>query len=481
VSGPAEVERIARAALTWVAEPGDPVMGALLTICSPAEIVAALTEGRMPRRSAVPGGGGPPGSGGAPGGGGPPGVGGAIGSGCGGVLWGEAAQPSGIPRLDRALRRWSARLGEVPSEPELAAWWREGIRLVIPGDTEWPSQLDALGEARPWGLWVRGQADLRFACLRSVSVVGTRAATGYGTHVCGELAVSLAEKGWTIVSGGAFGIDGCAHRGAIAVAGATVAVLACGVDRAYPEAHAGLFRSIREQGALVSEWPPGRMPTRPGFLVRNRVIAALSRGTVVVEAALRSGALNTARHAYDQGRPLMAVPGPVTSPQSAGCHEAIREWGAVCVTSAADVMELLEFTGETSAGPQRGPVLARDLLGPEDTRVLEAVPARIGKGPARIAIAAGVDFDTVMRCLGGLAAAGFVERCDRGWRLRRRPRPAQPRPPQRRPAQEQPAQPGPPQPQPRSPQQRPAQPGPPQPQPRPTRPRPPHPYVGPNA
>jgi DNA processing protein len=312
----------------------------------------------------------------------------------------------------------------VPAEPELYAWWRDGLRLVIPGDTEWPSQLDVLGDARPWGLWVRGHADLRYACLRSVSVVGTRAATAYGTYVCGELAVSLAGEGWTIVSGGAFGIDGCAHRCAMAAAGATVAVLPCGVDRAYPLAHEGLFRSIRERGALVSEWPPGRMPTKPGFLVRNRVIAALSRGTVVVEAALRSGALNTARHARDQERPLMAVPGPVTSAQSAGCHEVIREWGAVCVTSARDVMELLEFSGEEPAERPRGPVLPRDLLGPAETRVLEAVPMRAGRGPARIAIAAGVDFDTVMRCLGGLAAAGFVERCDHGWRLRRpQPRP----------------------------------------------------------
>ena len=205
--------------------------------------------------------------------------------------------------------------------------------------------------------------------------------------------------------------------------GTTVAVLACGVDRDYPLGHCELFRSIREQGALVSEWPPGRMPTKPSFLVRNRVIAALSRGTVVVEAARRSGALNTARHARDLGRPLMAVPGPVTSAHSAGCHDMIRDWGAVCVTSAVDVMEMLEFAadgpaGQDPGGPRR-PVLARDLLDPDSTRVLEAVPARAGTGPARIAVAAGVDFDTVMRCLGGLAAAGFVERCDRGWRLRR--------------------------------------------------------------
>jgi DNA processing protein len=383
MSAGAEAERAARAALTWVAEPGDQAMGALLRACSPAEILAALIEGRMPR----------------------------------------LGDPAGIPRLERALGRWAARLGDVAPDPVLDGWWRNGIRLVIPGDAEWPGQLDVLGEARPWALWVRGNADLRFACLRSVSVVGTRAATAYGTHVCGELAVTLAEAGWTIVSGGAFGIDGYAHRGALAVHGTTVAVLACGVDRDYPMGHCELFRSIREQGALVSEWPPGRMPTKPGFLVRNRVIAALSRGTVVVEAARRSGALNTARHAHDLGRPLMAVPGPVTSTQSAGCHEAIRDWGAVCVTSAHDVMQMLEFAAEGPAeresGRPRKPVLARDLLDPDSTRVLEAVPARAGKGPARIAIAAGVDFDTVMRCLGGLAAAGFVERCDRGWRLRR--------------------------------------------------------------
>ena len=430
MSTPTEAERFARATLTWVAEPGDPVMGALLRACSPTEIVAALIEGRMPRMSPVPAGGA---ASGETGGAMPGGSGGVARSGSGApgsrggndspwsnsVLWGDDAVPPVISQLERAVRRWSARLGEVPSDHELAALWSNGVRLLLPGDLEWPSQLDVLGDAQPWGLWVRGHADLRYACLRSVSMVGTRAATPYGIHVCGEMAASLADRGWTIVSGGAFGIDAYAHRGAIAVDGVTVAVLACGVDRAYPQGHHELFRSIMESGAVVSEWPPGRMPTRPGFLVRNRAIAALSRGTVVVEAALRSGALNTARHAYEQGRPLMAVPGPVTSAQSAGCHEAMREWGAVCVTSARDVMELLEFGGDEPAERQRGPVLPRDLLGPVETRVLEAVPARIGRGPARIAVTAGVDFDTVMRCLGGLAAAGFVERCERGWRLRR--------------------------------------------------------------
>jgi DNA processing protein len=162
VSAPAGAERAARAALTWIAEPGDQAMGALLRVCDPAEVVTALIESRSPRLSGV----------------------------------------ASIPRLERALPRWAARLGDVPPEPALDEWRRDGIRLVIPGDAEWPGQLDVLGDARPWGLWVRGHADLRFSCLRSVSVVGTRAATGYGAHVSGELAITLAEAGWTIVSGG---------------------------------------------------------------------------------------------------------------------------------------------------------------------------------------------------------------------------------------------------------------------------------------
>jgi DNA processing protein len=414
VTGPA-AERFARAALSCVAEPGDEVMGALLRTCPPTEIVTALTEGRRPVAAAGPGAGagargGMPAASAAPGG-----------DERAGVLFGSAGPGEGAVsagRLDRALSRWAARLGEAPPEHTLDAWRRDGIRLVIPGDAEWPGQLDVLGDARPWALWVRGNEDLRYACLRSVSVVGTRAATAYGAHVCTELAISLAERGWTVVSGGAYGIDGCAHRGALTASGTTIAVLACGVDCAYPPGHCELFRQIREHGATISEWPPGRTPTRHGFLVRNRVIAALSRGTVVVEAALRSGALNTARHAHTQGRPLMAVPGPVTSTQSAGCHEAIREWGAICVTDARDVLELLCFPEDCSPREHRSPVLPRDLLDPVTSRILDAVPARAGRGPARIAVAAGVDFDTAMRCLGELAAGGFVERCERGWRIR---------------------------------------------------------------
>ena len=409
-------ERLTRAALGYVAEPGDEVMGALLRVCSPAEILAALTEGRMPvagaaedgqeegtgdllRRDVPSGRSGPLGACAGPG--------------------AAAAGPVSDLRLERGLRRWSARLGEVPPDLNLDAWRCDGIRFIIPSDPEWPSQLSVLGGTQPTGLWVHGDTDLRYACLRSVSVVGTRAATAYGIHICTDLVVGLAERGWTVVSGGAYGIDSCAHRAVVAVDGTTIAVLPCGVDMTYPPGNEKLFRQIRESGALVSEWPPGRHPSRHGFLDRNRVIAALSRGTVVVEAAVRSGALNTARHAHGQARPLMVMPGPVTSAQSAGCHEALRELAAVCVTSARDVVEVLEFGEDGPAERPRGPVLPRDLLDRVTRRVLDAVPARAGWGPARIAVRAGVEFDTVMSSLGALAATGFVERCDRGWRLRR--------------------------------------------------------------
>jgi DNA processing protein len=233
------------------------------------------------------------------------------------------------------------------------------------------------------------------------------------------LAAGISDRGWTVVSGGAFGIDGAAHRGALVAGGQTVTVLACGVDRPYPAGHASLFEEIAARGALVSEWPPGRGPTRHGFLVRNRVIAALTRGTVVVEAGLRSGALSTARHARDLCRPLMAVPGPVTSDASAGCHRIIRDWGAVCVTDAADVLEQVSTIGDQISERHGGPVLPRDELDRVTASVLDAVPARAGASAAAVAVAAGVDADTAVRCLGALAAGGFAERCEGGWRLRR--------------------------------------------------------------
>jgi len=388
MTGPGE-QRLARAALTYLAEPGDPALGALLALCEPAEVVAAIKADLLP----------------------------ATGPGCG-------DSPASRKALERALARWRARLPGLPGDADIAAACRDGIRLVCPGDPQWLERLDELGTVRPYALWLRGRVDLPSACRRSVSMVGSRAATGYGAHVAGEIAADLGEQGWTIVSGGAYGIDAAAHRGAQVVGAITIAVLACGVDYPYPAGHAGLFADIAAAGLVISEWPPGRHPARLRFLVRNRVIAALTCGTVVVEAGERSGALNTARHAAELGRPLMAVPGPVTSRQSAGCHRIIRDWGATCVTCAADIIEMVSPLGIADSPEAPAPAglrgAPRDELDLDSARVLDALPARGAAGPSTIAVEAGVDLDTVLRCLGLLAGCGFVERCDRGWQLRRR-------------------------------------------------------------
>ncbi|MEU9886439.1 DNA-processing protein DprA [Sphaerisporangium sp. NPDC051011] len=323
------------------------------------------------------------------------------------------------PDIARMLSGWRARLLVADPVADLTEGQDLGARLIVPGDLEWPTQLDDLGPEKPFGLWLHGDADLRFSCLRSVAVVGSRAATPYGTHVAAEFGADLSEGGWTVISGGAHGVDAAAHRGALAGEARTIAVLACGTDIAYPAANQDLFAAIRARGVVVSESPMGVRPTRLRFLVRNRLIAALSRGTVVVEAAVRSGALNTASHAVALRRHLAAVPGPVTSENSTGCHRLIRRAEAVCVTSAREVIELVGAIGDDLAPEPRGPVLARDALDEDTRKVLEAVPARGGTGPATIALDAGLDLMTTLACLGGLAAAGYVERAPRGWRLRR--------------------------------------------------------------
>lgn len=366
----AGADRYARAMLSFLAEPGDPVLGSLLRVMSPADLLVHLRSG---------------------------------------------SDQAPMSAARRSLARWRSRLAEVPPPGRLGVWEQSGYRLAGPGDPEWPSQLDDLGDARPVVLWLRGEADLRLTCLRSVAMVGSRAASAYGSHVATELAADVASCGWTIVSGGAYGIDACAHRGALMADGQTAAVLASGLSFAYPKGHDELFAEICRTGVMVSECPPDRAPNRPGFLVRNRVIAALSRGTIVVEAALRSGAINTARHARELNRPVMAVPGPITSEQSAGCHDLIRESDAACVTSAREVFEMVAPLGASEADPVHDAAEPAGL-DPVTLAVLQAVSRRSGRGPATIATMAGVDLDTALRCLGLLAAAGHIERCDQGWR-----------------------------------------------------------------
>lgn len=380
-------ERLARASLTYLAEPSDRRLGSLAEIYGAAPVLAGIRTGRLP---------GPP------------------------------APPGPAREAERkSLERWQSRLGELPTPEGLEQLCRRGIRLICPGDAEWPTRLDDLGEARPYALWLRGQADLRFSCLRSMSIVGSRAASAYGSYMACEIAAGVARQGWTVISGAAYGVDGAAHSAALSADGVTVAVLACGVDMPYPAGHKDLLDAVASSGVVASEWPPGRNPTRLRFLVRNRVIAALSPGTLVVEAGERSGALNTARYARDLGRTLMAVPGPVTSEQSGGCHTIIRDWGGTLVTSAADAVADVARIGDqprevpgSSPDPVK-PVLPRDQLDLESAAVLDALPVRGGLGTTAVAAKAGLPPADVLRLLGGLAAGGFAERCERGWRVRR--------------------------------------------------------------
>lgn len=374
--GVGDGERLARVALTRVLEPGDERGGRWLRECGAGELLRRIT-----------------------------------------ARDGSAEQLSGMTA--RRLAGYRLRAETADPGRDLAAVAAVGGRFVCPGDREWPSQLDDLGDTRPTGLWVRGRPDLRLWALRSVAVVGARACTPYGAHMATTLGAGLAELGWVVVSGAAFGVDGAAHRGALAAGGATVAVLACGVDVVYPRGHAELIGRVSGQGLVIGELPPAEHPTRSRFILRNRVIAALTRGTVVVEAEYRSGSLVTARCAQRLGRFTMGVPGPATSGLSAGVHELLRGEG-VLVTDAAEVAELVGDMGEL-VPPRRGPVLPRDLLDAGCTRVLDALPARGAADAREVARTAGTGADEALAKLYELHSLGFVERHGDGWQLTRRP------------------------------------------------------------
>lgn len=311
---------------------------------------------------------------------------------------------------------------------DLAAAAAVGARLVTPEDDEWPhwpfAAFGLTGDpelAPPIALWARGPLRLDAACERAVAIVGARAATGYGTHLAGELAAGIADRGYPVVSGAAIGIDGAAHRGALAVAGPTLAALACGVDIAYPAAHDALLTRIANTGLVLSEYPPGSVPARHRFLVRNRLIAGASTGTVVVESGLRSGASRTASDAVALGRTVMAVPGPVTSGPSAGCHRLIRD-GAVLVERVEQVLEAVGRLGEDLAEEPTGPDRPTDGLGRVGTLVHDALPARRARASGWLAREAGVPVGQVREALVGLERRGLAERVDGSWRRRAEPR-----------------------------------------------------------
>lgn len=321
------------------------------------------------------------------------------------------------------------RITEDRTDHDLDAAGRCGARFVTALDDEWPTEtlqpmvlaVERHGDlAPPLGLWVRGRARLDELAVRAVALIGSRAATPYGEHVAAELGYGLADRGWTVVSGGALGVDGAAHRAALAAEGSTLAVLAGGLDRPYPAAHGALFERIAQTGLLVSEWAPGCAPYRQRFLIRNRLIAGLAAGTVVVEAAARSGAASTARRCRQLGRPLMAVPGPVTSAASVGTHELLRaEDGAAArlVCTVEHVIQEVGRLGADLAARERAASGPRDELEPLAVAVLDAVPVRRGVAPERIAMAAGIPVLDVVRLLPGLEVRGLVELTGQGWRL----------------------------------------------------------------
>ncbi|RIJ76453.1 DNA-protecting protein DprA [Nakamurella silvestris] len=298
-----------------------------------------------------------------------------------------------------------------------------GARLICPEVAEWPTGAfsgfgvaDArgvVGSAAPLGLYVRG-GDLEGLPRTGVTVVGARACTAYGQRVAADLAVGVVDAGLVVVSGGAFGVDAAAHRAALSAGGRTIAVLACGIDRCYPVANTVLLQGVAESGCVVSEYPPGTTPARHRFLVRNRLLAALGSVTVVVEAGRRSGSLSTAGAAALLGRVVMAVPGPVSSAMSVGCHVLLRDRFALVVTDAADVVQVVRGLEPVGLFPE--PEVGADLSRPTDgldevhTRVYEALAARSGRSVEELSMESGIEGRRVMETLPVLQLSGLVRR-----------------------------------------------------------------------
>lgn len=343
--------------------------------------------------------------------------------------------------LAEALGRWRPRLADVAPERDLATVARLGGGLLVPEDESWPRAVDDLELAAPIALWCRGSMARIPEQRRCIAVVGSRDNTGYGANVSVEIAGSLVQRGYTVISGGAYGIDAHAHRGALGAAMATagllggrgqapagadaggpptLAVMAGGVDRFYPTGNEDLLRSIADSGLIVAEVPPGTNPTRYRFLQRNRLIAALCGVTVVVEARWRSGALNTAHHAETLSRPVGAVPGSVYSANSAGCHRLLREGSAVCVTDAGDIAELAGAMGENLAAEPQAQAALYDGLGTSDLLLMDALPLRTATSVEKLCVVAGLSAATVLAGLGRLEAMGLAEGVAGGWKRRAR-------------------------------------------------------------
>jgi len=339
------------------------------------------------------------------------------------------APPATIDKAVAATERWRPRLAEGDPDEALRRAAATAVRIVTRGDREWPVCLDDLGPYAPFALWVRGAGDLGALLARSVAVVGSRASTSYGEHVAADISGGVSDAGWCVVSGGAYGIDAAAHRAALTGTTPTVAVMAGGVDRLYPAGHTDLLSAVMDKGVVFSEVPVGFAPHRSRFLARNRLIASAA-ATCVVEAAARSGALSTVNHALRLGRPVGAVPGPVTSASSAGCHALIRDGQAVLVTGPRDLLELAgpigadmgdEENGRGGGRPEVGPggragdKPADDFGDPSQRAAFDAIASR-GSRVEAVAKGSGLTVREAMAALSGLELAGRARQQQGVWR-----------------------------------------------------------------
>jgi len=419
------LDRFARATWTGIAEPGDRIAGLAIEALGAADAL----EGVVARWPAA--------------------------------QWSAAVTAAGVDGVPvdefaQGVARWSPRLKSESALLALRQAARYGARLLTPDLPEWPAGMSDLGLHAPTALWVRGTDAALAALTNSIALVGARAATGYGEHVTMEASAGLVDRGFAIVSGAAYGIDGMAHRAALASHGMTIAFLAGGVDRFYPSGHDALLTRMVAEGAVISELPCGQPPTRWRFLQRNRLIAAASQVTIVLEAGWRSGSLNTAGHAAEIGRPVGAVPGPVTSAASAGCHRLIRDYDATLVTSAEEMAELVPgrslgatepalFSFDTSGLSGSSPVRRSSEIdglseaeipspiptaryNQDETRLLDALSVSAPREVQDIAARAGLSVAGVQSLLGALELDGRVVERERGW-LKKKPKDASDTPP----------------------------------------------------
>ncbi len=379
-------DRFARASWTGIAEPGDRIAGVLVAALGASAALAAVVEQHSPGKIAA-------------------------------QLANAGETAPTVDDLDSALTRWHPRVKSSVAITALRQAARYSVRLRVPGDEGWPAGFADLAEHAPIALWVRGNDAALTSLERSIALVGARAATGYGEHVTMEASAGLVDRGFSIVSGAAYGIDGMAHRAALASSGQTIAFLAGGVDRFYPSGHDALLARIVESGVVLSELPCGSPPTKWRFLQRNRLIAAASLATVVLEAGWRSGSLNTAGHASTLGRPLGAMPGPVTSAASAGCHRLIRDFTAVLVTNAEEMAELVPFpVGGLQSADHADADRGGSARGSSDqTRVLDALSHRAARTASEVAERSGLSISSVQSILGVLGLDSTVGEREKGW------------------------------------------------------------------